>query len=165
MEPSAAGQPRAVEEHADFETLLLELSAGFVNLPPGEVDREIEEALRRVCEHLAIESAVLWQWSVENPDVIAPTHAYPKPEGARPFDPLNQDAYPWVVRQIRAGRTVAVSGLDELPDEAAADRDSARLTGIQSSLCLPLSVGARAGPLARWRSTRCASGATGRTPR
>ena len=143
MKPSAGGRHRAAEaeKHADFETLLLELSAGFVNLPPGGVDREIEEALRRVCEHLEIDAAVLWQWPAEHPDVIVPTHAYPKPEGARPFDPLNQDAYPWVVRQMRAGRTVAVSGLDELPDEAAADRDSARLTGIQSSLCLPLLAG------------------------
>ena len=146
MERSAPGDSRAPEEHAEFETLLLELSSRFVNLAPGEVDREIEEALRRVCGHLDVESAVLWQWSAENPDVIAPTHAYPKPEGARPFDPLNQDAYPWVVGQIRAGRTVAVSGLEDLPDEAAADRDSARLSGIQSSLCLPLSVG-HSGPI------------------
>ena len=146
MESSAADRPRAIEEYAEFETLLLELSAGFVNLPPGEVDREIEEALRRVCEHLEIDVAVLWQWSGEAPDVIAPTHAYPRPEGAQPFDPLNQEAYPWVVRQMRAGRTVVVSRLDDLPEDAAVDRDSARLSGIQSSLCLPLSVG-QSGPI------------------
>ena len=163
MEPPAAGRPRAIEEYAEFETLLLGLSAGFVNLPPDEVDREIEEALRRVCEHLEIDVAVLWQWSVEDPEVIAPTHVYPKLEGARPFDPLNQGAYPWVVRQMRAGRLVVVSRLDELPEDAAVDLDSARLSGIQSSLCLPLSIGP-SGPLVRWRSTRCVPIENGRTP-
>ena len=139
--PSANGRHGAVEEHGEFETLLLELSSRFVNLPAGEVDREIEESLRRVCEHLEVDSAVLWQWSGDNADVIAPTHAYSKPDGVQPFEPLNQDAYPWVVRQMRAGRIVAVSGLSQLPVEAAADRESARQSGIQSSLCLPLLAG------------------------
>jgi GAF domain-containing protein len=36
---------------------------------------------------------------------------------------------------------VAVSRLDELPAEAATDRENARRTGIASNLTLPLSVG------------------------
>ena len=40
-----------------------------------------------------------------------------------------------------AGRTVAVSSLEELPAEAAVDRESARLSGIKSNLTLPLAVG------------------------
>jgi hypothetical protein len=35
----------------EFETLP-ELSSRFINLPPGHVDHEIEDALRRVCESL-----------------------------------------------------------------------------------------------------------------
>ena len=58
------------------ETLLAELSARFISLPPDGVDREIEEALRRLCELLGIELAVLWQWSGVTPDVIQPTHTY-----------------------------------------------------------------------------------------
>jgi PAS domain S-box-containing protein len=42
---------------------------------------------------------------------------------------------------MQAGRTVCVSSLDELPAEAALDRDSLRRFGIQSNLTLPLSVG------------------------
>ena len=47
----------------EFETLISDLSSRFINLPPAEVDREIEDALRRVCELLGIDLAVLWQWS------------------------------------------------------------------------------------------------------
>ena len=46
-----------------------------MNLAPDEVDREIEDALRRVCEPLGIDLAVLWQWSDADPTVIVPTHA------------------------------------------------------------------------------------------
>jgi GAF domain-containing protein len=41
MKPSAAGRHGAAEEHAEFETLLLELSSRFVNLPvEAATDRE-----------------------------------------------------------------------------------------------------------------------------
>ena len=64
------------ESTLEFETLIAELSSRFIHLPPGEVDREIEDALRRVCEPLGIDLAVLWQWSGAAPSVILPTHAY-----------------------------------------------------------------------------------------
>ena len=125
----------------EFETLLSDLSSRFINVSPGDVDREIEDALRRVCELLGLDVAVLWQWSASTPDLILPTHAYPRRDDPRQFEPLHQEAYPWVVRQVRAGQTVAVSSMEELPPEAAVDRDSARQTGIRSNLTLPLTVG------------------------
>ena len=44
-----AAQPSAEhhENRLEFETLISDLSSRFINLRPGEVDREIEDALRR----------------------------------------------------------------------------------------------------------------------
>lgn len=125
----------------EFETLLADLSSRFINLPPDEVDRQIEDALRGVCALLGIDVAVLWQWSTSASDVITPTHAFPSREGPGPFDPLRQESYPWVAQQMRAGRVVLLSSLEDLPPEAAVDAESARLSGIRSNLTLPLSVG------------------------
>ena len=57
---SAAEEPG---QRLDFETLIAELSSRFINLHAGEVGREIEDALRVICERLGIDLAVLWQWS------------------------------------------------------------------------------------------------------
>lgn len=84
--PPTGGQPGSPLE---FETLLAVLSSRFINLPPGELDREIEDALRRVCELLDIDVAVLWQWSSSAPDVIVPTHAHPRRDDPRALEPLN----------------------------------------------------------------------------
>ena len=65
-----------LRDSVGFEALIADLSSRFVNLAPDEVDREIEDALRRVCEPLGIDLAVLWQWSDADPSVIVPTHAY-----------------------------------------------------------------------------------------
>ncbi|MCX6362701.1 MAG: PAS domain-containing protein [Actinobacteria bacterium] len=136
--------PRTAENEGsrlEFETLISDLSSSFINLPPGEVDGEIEDALRRVCELLGIDLAVLWQWSAVTPDVIAPTHAYPGLEGLQSIEPLSQEQFPWIRQEIVAGRVVALSSLEEFPAEADVDREFCRLYGVISHLSLPLSVG------------------------
>ena len=105
------------------------------------MDREIEDALRRVCELLRLEVAVLWQWSAGSPGVVVPTHTHPPRQDSGAFEPLSQEAFPWVVAEMRAGRRVVLPSLEALPPEAAADRESARLTGIFANLTLPLVVG------------------------
>ena len=141
MSPQAANHRQAFEEDAPFETLLVELSTRFITLDPKDVDREIEDALRRVCESLGIDYAVLWQWTAAASAVILPTHAYPPLADPRTPDPLRQESFPWVVQEMRAGRVVVVSRLEDMPEEAAVDRESARLSGIFSNLTVPLSVG------------------------
>jgi PAS domain S-box-containing protein len=128
----------------EFERLISELSSRFINLPPAEVDREIEDALRRVCDLLRIDFAVLWQWSAVDKEGITPTHAYPALNGEPLPDPGTQEHFPWVVQEMRGGRTVAVASMDELPAAAAVDRESARKSGIKSNLTLPLVVGGEA---------------------
>jgi PAS domain S-box-containing protein len=125
----------------EFEALITELSSRFINLPPDEVDGAIEDALRQVCEFLAIDSAVLWQWSAADPAAIVPTHFYPARHGPLPGEPYRQEQYPWTVELLRAGRTVVVPQLEETPAEAAVDRETARSHGIKSNLSIPLAVG------------------------
>lgn len=52
-----------LEERLRFETLLANLSSKFANLPAGQVDREIMDAQRRICEFLDLDLLVLWQLS------------------------------------------------------------------------------------------------------
>jgi PAS domain S-box-containing protein len=133
----------AFEGQIEFETLLSDLSSRFVNLPPADLDSEIEDALRRVCEPLGIDLAVLWQWS-DAPDVLVPTHAWCAVEGLRPSEPMRQDQYPWALSQMRAGSPVIFSSLADLPAEAAVDRETCAQLGIRSNVTLPLVLGGEA---------------------
>lgn len=125
----------------EFESLVSDLSSHFINLPPEGVDGAIEDGLRRVCELLGIDLAVLWQWSGAAPDVISPTHAYPPVEDVIPPEPLHQEQFPWIRQEILGGRVVALSSLAEFPPEAHVDREFCRHFGVQSHLSLPLAVG------------------------
>jgi formate hydrogenlyase transcriptional activator len=130
-----------VEALLEFETLIADLSSRFINVPPGGVDREIEDALRRVCELLDIDLAVLWQWSTQAPDVIAPTHAYPPVSQVLPPEPLHQEQFPWIRRAILDGRVVVLPTLADFPPDAHVDREYCRHYGVKSHLSIPLSIG------------------------
>ena len=59
---------KQLEERLQFETLLTDLSAGFINSPVDQVDRGIEDAQRRVCECLGLDlSCALASAQSENP--------------------------------------------------------------------------------------------------
>ena len=139
----AGGLPAAehLEQLLKFETLIAELSSRFINRLPDAVDGEINDALRRICELLGIDLAVLWQWKGADLALITPTHTYSAEESFKTLEPLRQELFPWVRQQMLNGRRVALSSLDELPAEAAIDRENARLLGIKSNLTLPLVVG------------------------
>jgi len=53
---------RAKRRQGEAEaTLIAEISSKFVNLPASEVDREIMDAERRICEALDLDISVIWQ--------------------------------------------------------------------------------------------------------
>jgi hypothetical protein len=97
----------SLESRLEFETLISDLSTRFISLRPGQVDREIESALRRVCGALRIDLAALWQWPLAAPDVITPIHVYGAQDGAQLSESMHQDQYPWSRQQVLAGRMFA----------------------------------------------------------
>src|SRR5512136_2873795 len=52
-----------------FESVLVDISAKFIGLPPDRLDGEVVDALRRVCESLGFDACVLWQSSPERPEL------------------------------------------------------------------------------------------------
>lgn len=141
-----SGQPpRSGQYPADplaFETLLSELSSGFINLEPGKVDEEIHHAQRRVCEELDIDLSVLWQDSTPDGRMIL-THFFTRRHMGVMLSPgmSGLQYFPWHYAEMLAGRSVALRSPDELPPAAAVDRESQRLFGVKSALTVPLAVG------------------------
>lgn len=130
-----------LKEQLTFETLLSEISTGFINLPAEQIDGAIQDAQARFCEVLDLDFAALWQVSDENPDFIYLTHFYRRLEGPRLPDRMDAQGYfPWCLQQATAGKVITVS-TETVPPEAARDQEMWRHYGIKSSLVFPLLVG------------------------
>ena len=131
------------EEQLHFETLLVEISARFVNLSADRLDGEIEDALHRIATLLNLDLIALWQGSVENgegPLVYKLTHMYPSEGDLKPSE-ITEEQLPWYKQQMLSGKVAGFSSLEELPPEAAQDREFCRKLGIKSNLCIPLTAG------------------------
>ena len=50
---------KTLRDRLKFETMSAKISARFVNLPPGEVDREIEHALKAILDFFQVDRAGL----------------------------------------------------------------------------------------------------------
>ena len=160
---------RETENGMSFAEILFEISAQFINLPADRIDPAIEDAQRRICEFCDLDRSSIWQRSQEDPDVLFLTNVYQSAdstfmvETARekrllsesgwifrkaeaPSIYMRMDArafFPWVVNRLKRNETVAISRLEDLPEDAGYDRETFRRYATRSSLILPLSAGGR----------------------
>ncbi|MGC1417614.1 MAG: sigma 54-interacting transcriptional regulator [Candidatus Acidiferrum sp.] len=132
---------QALIEQLKFETLLAELSAVFINLPAGQVYDKVEEAQKRICEALGLERSALVQVTADG-DVAIVKHSWTA-EGGDPPPRLPLQEFPWIVRTVLGGQGVSFARLDDLPVEAAKDKESLSRYGFKSSAAFPLSVGGK----------------------
>ena len=144
MRQSNTDLQHELEERLRFETLLVEISASFVNLPVGQIDGAIVDAQRRICELLYLDRSVLWQACGRVPEKMLLTHVHQPPEGLLPENPFHaMDNFPWLLTQVLKGETVAIPSLNDFPPEAIRDRESFQLWGTKSTLVVPLSIGGK----------------------
>jgi PAS domain-containing protein len=131
---------RQLDETNRFEKLLLEISTRLVHLPAGQVGQEIERGLRRVGELLGLDRGNLYQLS-EDRRQLHLLHTWTA-EGI-PQSPLTigEGEYPWLGRKLQNGQTILVERIEDLPEEAARDKESLRKGGNKSILMIPLAVG------------------------
>ena len=147
-----AGRRRAEQsllERLRFETLLSEQVATFSRVSEADVDREIQRALRRIADFLAVDWGSLTEYS-DHSQTARVTHWWVA-EGVEPQpSAIGFEEIPWVVTRLRRGELVRFSRVEELPEsEAAVDRQTYRRLGIKSQVAVPLTVeGAVVGALA-----------------
>jgi len=141
--PQASADPQPdIKDRLRFESVLAEISSRFVNLPPAEVDHEIEGAQRRVCECLGLDLSSLWQWDAEAPLRLTMTHLYRSTDDPPIPEKMNaENFFPWCQEQLVAGRVLVGETLDVFPPEAALDREMSALFDLKSFLTFPLRVG------------------------
>lgn len=130
-----------LDERMRFEALLVDLSAAFINLPADAVDAQIERGLGRIVKFLGVERGSLGEYA-EDGRQIRITHSYAEP-GFPPIPSVALDElWPWYAEQLRRGEILPLTRLpDDLPPEAAAEREYCDRSGFKSHLAIPLRIG------------------------
>ena len=81
--PDAAPASLSADELSRFERLLVDLSAGFINLPTSRIDEAIDDGLRRIVEALGIDRSTL-NWLSTATGLMEIRHSYAVPGWSAP---------------------------------------------------------------------------------
>ena len=134
---------QALEDRLRFERLVSDLSARFVNIPPGQVDSEINRALQQLLEFFQVDRCGLLR-TLPGKSTYQITHVAmsedvpPVPAGTELPIAIN----PWAYEKLILKReVVAYSRLDDLPPEANVDKQTWAGWGIRSGVSIPILIG------------------------
>ena len=110
--PDAAPASLSADELSRFERLLVDLSAGFINLPTSRIDEAIDDGLRRIVEALGIDRSTLNSRSPATGRIeITHSYAVPGVERATTLGPgAGTLALGMVARERKPARRVRASG-------------------------------------------------------
>ena len=137
-----SAKPTAPDLKLEFEKFLTDLSARLVALPTEQVDDEIRGALKKVLRFFEIDRCSLLrllpcrtQWQVTHNADAAGDSPFPVATS------LPVSIVPWAAGKLMDSReTFSFATLDDLPAEAAVDKQTMELWKIRSGLYIPIAA-------------------------
>jgi hypothetical protein len=122
-----------------IQALLTKIQANFLAIDSDHIDAAIISAQRELCEFFGTERSSLWQGTDQHPKTLLMTHSCtldeipPVPEGI-----TANDFFPWVTSQLLQNKTVIVPDVENLPSEAAIDKQNLQYYMDKSTLITSL---------------------------
>ncbi len=133
----------ARDRRLEFERLISEISATFVNIPFCDVDMRINDALELVGRFIDVDEIFVLQFKHEKEE-SGVTHGWFKSGEARELEFEASEfaaRFPIVGRRILDNQITAVECVDELPAAAVNERQYLDRIGLQSAVVIPLTAG------------------------
>jgi C4-dicarboxylate-specific signal transduction histidine kinase len=132
----------ALAERLRFEEMLSRLSDAFVRLSSHDMGEVIKTSLQQLGKFLKLDRLVLVEFSRDGQELEV-TYTWEVPGAELTPRVITRQDFPWAMRRLLGEQNVVFRRLDELPAEAAYDRDSFQRLGARSNLVIPLVAGGR----------------------
>jgi transcriptional regulator with GAF, ATPase, and Fis domain len=126
-------------DRLQFEALLSDLSAAFINVHVSEVDGKIVQGLQKIVEFLGVDRSTVWKVGPDGRSLC--THSFAKP-GIKPPPDVISNLVPIWEAMVQDGEIFEISDIDELPESQIREKEYCKEQGgIKSIMFLPASVG------------------------
>lgn len=128
-----------LKRRLDLEQMLSEISNQLIDAPQEQLADIFSETLRKVAAFVNADRAFLLTFRPET-QIIHKLYTWSKDgsELSNLLVGLDLKRFDWISNQIRSGETIQLPTLDDLPLEAAAEREQWKVTNAQSVLAFPL---------------------------
>ncbi len=131
-----------LRRRGELELRITRISTQLVNAGTEEIDTVIQGALRDIAEFVGADRAYLFMYS-DDQHFISNTHEWCR-EGIKPqiesLRHVSSHVFPWFNAQILKNEVVAIGRLDDLPDDASAEKEGLAAQNITSLLGVPMKL-------------------------
>jgi len=141
--PPEVPQARAGRDLEAFLALISSLSGRLAAATGDTVDREVEAGLRELLTFFGVEQCGILEFQADRRMARLRHFAYV--DGVTPV-PTTLDygaALPWSHARAMSGQRFVQTCIDDLPAEAAVDREAAAALGLQTVVSMPIGIGGR----------------------
>lgn len=131
---------RRLGQRLAFERLIAALSTELIHAPSESLDALVEQGLGRIGRLFAVDRAYLFRFSPDRTS-HSNTHEWVEEGISREAGNLQEvpvDHFPWLMRELTAGRAIHVPVVAALPDSAATEREEFIREGIRSIVVVPV---------------------------
>jgi PAS domain S-box-containing protein len=130
---------RSARRRAEFGRFLFDLSRAFIAIPEESIDSNMTHGLDRVGRFLEMDSVTLLELS-EDRTAMRVAYSWHVPEISNPSRTVTRQMRPWWLRQLLSGEVSLASRVEDLPEEASAEKEYLRQQGVKAMASVPLKV-------------------------
>ena len=127
----------------ELEKLILEFSTQFASAAVSEIDGKIEQALKKIIECLDLDRGAFWE-ILENATRMKLRNQYVVSKLKKIPVGVNEENFPWMFKKAKEGEYVCFRRIEDLPKEAAKDKESFRLIATTSLIMIPYYIAGKA---------------------
>lgn len=130
---------RLIKYRSELDRMVARISTGFITSPVTEVDSRIDQALKSISTFFDADRTYVFLYN-ETDSTMTCTHEWCA-EGVDPFwgVELPATALPYLMQTLLDRHHIWVSGLEDIPAEAVAERTLWQRRGLKTLIAVPMS--------------------------
>lgn len=130
------------EYRLSFEKILLEISTAFINLSHEKAEEGINNALSRIGSFAGADRSYIFEFH-DNDTLMSNTYEWCSENVTAEIENLKNlpsDTFPWWIKKLSAFQSIYLPTLDDLPEEAVAEKQILEAQEIRSLVVMPLAL-------------------------
>jgi PAS domain S-box-containing protein len=124
----------------EFEGLLSDFSRTFINLAEEDIDANMVRSFARIGKFLQLDRIALYEFSPDRTELVL-SYCWDATGVGEPPASIATANMPWWTDRVLRGEEALASHPDDLPEQASAEKEYFRKSGIVSAASIPLKVG------------------------
>jgi PAS domain S-box-containing protein/putative nucleotidyltransferase with HDIG domain len=132
----------AIRRQVVFDNLINKLLARFANSTGSAIDDHVRPGLQEIGQFMGADDVFVILTSSDSAlwSAVYDWHVPGSPDWLQKYQDVPMGTLPWTEKRLLGGEMIQISALDDLPPEAAADRQKYEMEGVKSLVEVPLRV-------------------------